>query len=115
MEWIEVSARSVEDARELALDRLGVVGDELEYEIIEEPRGGLFGLGRTDARIRARVKPLSRETPPDRRRRRSTERRPSGSARKPRGDASSTRGGEAPARARTDEAGRTEESRPPSS
>ena len=46
-------------------------GDELEYEVIDEPRGGLFGLGRTDARIRARVKPLSREKPPDRRRRRS--------------------------------------------
>ena len=59
MEWIEVSARTLEEARELALDRLGVVADELEYEIIEEPRGGLFGLGRTEARIRARVKPLS--------------------------------------------------------
>jgi spoIIIJ-associated protein len=115
MEWIEVSARTLEEARELALDRLGVVGDELEYEIIEEPRGGLFGLGRTDARIRARVKPLSREKPPDRRRRRSTERRPSGSARKPRSDAASTRGGEAPARARTDESDRPEESRPPTS
>src|SRR6476661_3562664 len=91
MEWIEVSARSVEDARELALDRLGVVADELEYEVIDEPRGGLFGLGRADARIRARVKPLSREKPPDRRRRRSTERRPSGSSRKPRGEGSQTR------------------------
>jgi spoIIIJ-associated protein len=125
MEWIEVSARTLEEARELALDRLGVVGDELEYEIIEEPRGGLFGLGRTDARIRARVKPLSREKPPDRRRRRSTERRPSGSARKPRGDASSSRSGEARAeapahsesRARTgtDDSGRPAEGRAPSS
>ena len=94
MEWIEVSARSLEDARELALDRLGVVGDELEYEVIDEPRGGLFGLGRTDARIRARVKPISREKPPDRRRRRSTERRPASSSRKPRGEGSSSRGGE---------------------
>jgi spoIIIJ-associated protein len=91
MEWIEVSARTVDDARELALDRLGVVADELEYEVIDAPRGGLFGLGRADARIRARVKPLSREKPPDRRRRRSTERRPSGSSRKPRGEGSSTR------------------------
>jgi spoIIIJ-associated protein len=85
MEWIEVSARTLDEARELALDRLGVVSDELEYEIIDEPRGGLFGLGRTDARIRARVKPLSREKPPDRRRRRTTERRPNSSSRKPRG------------------------------
>jgi spoIIIJ-associated protein len=93
VEWIEVSARTLDDARELALDRLGVVADELEIEIIDEPRGGLFGLGRTEARIRARVKPLSREKPPDRRRRRSTERRPSGSSRKPRSENPSTRSG----------------------
>jgi spoIIIJ-associated protein len=71
MEWIEVAARSVDEAVELALDRLGVVGDELEYEVLDEPRAGLFGrLGRGNARIRARVKPLSREKPVDRRRRR---------------------------------------------
>lgn len=99
MEWIEVSARTLEDATELALDRLGVVAAELEYEVIEEPRSGLFGIGRTEARIRARVKPLSREKPPDRRRRRSTERRPSGN-RKPRGDGGAARTSErAPAAA----------------
>ena len=69
MEWIEVSARTLPAAVELALDRLGVVEAELEYEIVEEPKSGLFGLGRTEARIRARVKPLSREKPMDRRRR----------------------------------------------
>ena len=53
MDWIEVAARSVDDAKELALDRLGVIEDELEFEIIEEPRGGLFRRG--EARIRARV------------------------------------------------------------
>jgi len=90
VEWIEVSARTLEDATELALDRLGVVASELEYEVIEEPRSGLFGIGRTEARIRARVKPLSREKPPDRRRRRSMERRPSG-GRKPRGDGGAAR------------------------
>jgi spoIIIJ-associated protein len=90
VEWIEVSARTLEDATELALDRLGVVASELEYEVIEEPRSGLFGIGRTEARIRARVKPLSREKPPDRRRRRSSERRPSG-GRKPRGDGGAAR------------------------
>ena len=88
MEWIEVSGKTLEDARELALDRLGVIADELEYEVIDEPRGGLFGIGRTEARIRARVKPLSREKPADRRRRRTSERRPSGGSRKPRGEGS---------------------------
>jgi spoIIIJ-associated protein len=70
MEWIEVTGRTVEDAKELALDRLGVVEAELEFEVVEEPKAGLFGrIGRTEARIRARVKPLSREKPNDRRRR----------------------------------------------
>src|SRR5262245_64760741 len=71
MEWIEVQAKNVDDAVELALDRLGIVADELEFEVLEEPRQGLFGrLGRGSARIRARVKPISREKPADRRRRR---------------------------------------------
>jgi spoIIIJ-associated protein len=70
MDWIEVTARTVDEAKELALDRLGVVEDELEFEIVDEPRKGLFGVARTDARIRARVKPLSREKPNDRKRRR---------------------------------------------
>lgn len=69
MEWIEVTARSIAEAKELALDRLGVVEDELEYEIVDEARTGLFGIGRADARIRARVRPISREKPADRRRR----------------------------------------------
>src|SRR5438477_6534915 len=79
MDWIEVTARTIDDAKELALDRLGVVEAELEFEIVDEPRKGLFGVGRGDARIRARVKPLSREKPSDRkRRRRPNERSPRG-------------------------------------
>jgi len=70
MDWIEVTARTVDDAKELALDRLGVVEDELEFEVVDEARKGLFGIARSDARIRARVKPLSREKPNDRKRRR---------------------------------------------
>ncbi len=79
MDWIEVTARTVDDAKELALDRLGVVEDELEFEVVDEPRRGLFGIARGDARIRARVKPISREKPTDRkRRRRPNERTPRG-------------------------------------
>ncbi|MDP9333623.1 MAG: Jag N-terminal domain-containing protein [Actinomycetota bacterium] len=70
MDWIEVTARTIEEAKELALDRLGVVEDELEYEVVDEARRGLFGIARGDARIRARVKPISREKPSDRKRRR---------------------------------------------
>ncbi|MFM7224640.1 MAG: protein jag, partial [Actinomycetota bacterium] len=72
MDWIEVTAKTVEVAKELALDRLGVVESELEFEVVDEPRSGLFR--RQDARIRARVKPISREKPQDRRRRSKQER-----------------------------------------
>src|SRR3954454_208916 len=99
MERIEVSAQKLNDAQEVGLDRLGEVSDALECEVIDEPRSGLFGIGRTEARIRARVKPLSREKPPDRRRRRSSERRRS-AGRKPRGDGGGARSSErAPAAA----------------
>jgi spoIIIJ-associated protein len=70
MEWVETTGRTVEDALDAALDELGVDEEEVEYEVLEEPRGGL--LGRKDARVRARVKPLSREKPGDRRRRSGT-------------------------------------------
>ena len=40
MDWIEVTARTVDEAKELALDRLGVVEDELEFEVVDEARKG---------------------------------------------------------------------------
>ncbi len=80
MDWIEISARNVPAAVELALDTLGVHENELEYEVVAEPKTGFLGLGRSDARIRARVRPISREKPQDRRRRRKNEtKRSSGS------------------------------------
>jgi spoIIIJ-associated protein len=70
MEWVEVTGRTVEEALDVALDELGVDEQDVEYEVVTEPRGGLFGrIGGTEARIRARVKPLSREKPGERRRR----------------------------------------------
>ena len=59
MEWVETTARSVDEAMELALDQLGVVADEAEFEILESPRPGLFGRIRGEARVRARVRPGS--------------------------------------------------------
>src|SRR5688572_30401401 len=66
MEWVETTGRTVEEALDAALDELGVDDDEVEYEVIEEARGGLL---RREARIRARVRPVSREKPGDRRKR----------------------------------------------
>ncbi|HEY5014012.1 MAG TPA: RNA-binding cell elongation regulator Jag/EloR [Acidimicrobiia bacterium] len=74
MEWIEVTGRTVELAKERALDELGVHESELEIELIDDARSGFLGrIGRADARIRARIKPLSREKPADKRRRRRHE------------------------------------------
>ncbi len=75
MEWIEVTGRTLEEAVERALDNLGVHETELDYEVLTEPKTGLLGLRRTDARIRARVKPRSREKPNDKRRRQRDDQR----------------------------------------
>jgi len=66
VEWVETTGRTVAAALDVALDTLGVDEDEVEYEVLEEPRGRL--LGRREARIRARVRPISREKPGERRR-----------------------------------------------
>src|SRR5919197_1021272 len=70
MEWIVTTGKTVAEAVEAALDELGVDEADIEYEVLEESKRGFLSLlgGGSPARIRARVKPLSREKP-DRRRR----------------------------------------------
>src|SRR6476660_9849811 len=69
MEWVETTGATVAAALDAALDELGVHEDEVEYQVLQEPKTGLFGrLGGNPARIRARVKPVSREKPGDRQR-----------------------------------------------
>lgn len=69
MEWVETTGSSIELALDAALDELGVDEDEVEFEVLEQPKAGLFGrIGANPARIRARVKPLSREKPGERNR-----------------------------------------------
>jgi spoIIIJ-associated protein len=72
MEWVEVTAKSVESAKELALDRLGISVDDAEFDVVETPRPGLFGRTRGEARVRARVKPAMVRQKLDRRGRRSS-------------------------------------------
>ena len=68
MEWVETTARTVEEAKELALDQLGVVADEAEFEVLATPKPGLFGRLRGEARVRARVRPAPVRPKQDRRR-----------------------------------------------
>ena len=67
MEWIETTGASVDEAKERALDRLGVAEDDLEYQVLAEPTSALFGLRRTDARLRARVRPVRPRSKEERR------------------------------------------------
>lgn len=83
MEWVEITAKSIAEAREAAADQLGVAEDELEFEVLEEPRSGLFGLTRGSARLRARIKPADLRPKQDRRRsRRSSGKRSDGRSEK---------------------------------
>ncbi|NLD75346.1 MAG: hypothetical protein GX643_01630 [Acidimicrobiales bacterium] len=75
MQWVETTGRTVEDAKEAALDQLGIDASEAEFEVIEEPRTGLFGRMRNEARVRARVKPKSPRPKQERRPRRTRSRK----------------------------------------
>jgi spoIIIJ-associated protein len=75
MEWVETTGKTVEDAKEAALDQLGVHEDDAEVEVVEEPRVGLFGRMRGEARVRARVRP-TRPRPKADRKERGRRRRP---------------------------------------
>ena len=57
MEWVEVTGRTVEEAREKALGLLGVAEEDTEVEVLAEPKMGLFGRLREEARVRARLLP----------------------------------------------------------
>jgi spoIIIJ-associated protein len=70
MEWVETTGKTVEEAKELALDELGVDESDAEFEVIEEARSGLFGRLRNEARVRARVRPTAPPSKEDRRDRR---------------------------------------------
>lgn len=70
MEWVEVTGRTIEEARSIALDQLGVAEGDAEFEVIDEPKPGLFGRTRGEARLRARVRPATPRAKGDRRQRR---------------------------------------------
>src|SRR3954468_10772121 len=57
MEWVKTTGRTVEEAKELALDQLGVDEVDAEFEGLEEPKLGLFGRVRSEGRGGARGQP----------------------------------------------------------
>ena len=56
MEYIEVSAKNVDDAITEASIQLGTTSDQIEYEVIEKGSTGFLGIGSKNAVIKARKK-----------------------------------------------------------
>ena len=56
-EWIEISAKTVDDAINEGLIRLGTTRDKMDVEVLEKESSGFLGfIGRHDAKIRVRFK-----------------------------------------------------------
>jgi spoIIIJ-associated protein len=79
VDWVEASGKSLVEAKEAVLDLLGVAEDDAEFVVLSEPKAGLFGRMRGEARVQARVRPVA--PPPKRGRRQRPERRRDGSDR----------------------------------
>ena len=98
MEWVEISGRTLEEAKEIALEQLGVAESDAEVIVLSEPKVGLFGRTRGEARVRARVQPVGPRPKRQRRPRKSESGRNGGSNRN--GDRGPSGGGQPQERAR---------------
>src|SRR5882672_456296 len=67
MESVEVSARNVDEAIDIALEELGLKRSQVSIEVLTAGKGGLFGLGGEQARVRVTAlegetaRPMARE------------------------------------------------------
>ena len=62
-DWLEITAKTVEDAIIEAAMTLGISSDQLEYEVIEKESAGFLGLMRKPAKIRAKSKKVELSAP----------------------------------------------------
>lgn len=65
MEYITVSAKTLDDAITEALVQLGVTSDQLDYQVIEKGSAGFLGIGMKQAVIKARRKETIKEEEPE--------------------------------------------------
>ena len=56
MEFIEISAKNVDDEITQATVQLGITSDQLEYEVLDKGSTGFLGIGSKNAVIKARKK-----------------------------------------------------------
>jgi spoIIIJ-associated protein len=87
---VEASGKSLPEAKEIVLDLLGVAEDDAEFVVLSEPKAGLFGRLRGEARVQARVRPVA--PPPKRGRRPKSDRPRNGGGTRKGGSGSSGRG-----------------------
>ena len=52
MDYIEVKAKTIDDAITDALVQLGITSDQIEYEVIEKGTSGFLGIGSKNAVIK---------------------------------------------------------------
>ncbi len=55
MESLEMSAKTVEEATQRALEKLGVSREEVEVTVVKEGRSGILGLGAEEATVQVRA------------------------------------------------------------
>ena len=65
MEFITVTAKTLDDAITEALIQLGVTSDQLDYQVIEKGSAGFLGIGMKQAVIKARRKEEVKEEEPE--------------------------------------------------
>lgn len=70
MEWVETTGKTIDEAKDRALDLLGVDERDAEFEVIEQPKIGFLGRVKSLARVRARVRPAAPRPKTERRDRR---------------------------------------------
>ncbi|MGB8707269.1 MAG: RNA-binding cell elongation regulator Jag/EloR [Dehalococcoidia bacterium] len=61
MNELEVSGKSVDEAIQIALEKLGVSEDKVEVTVLKKGRSGVLGMGVEEAKIKVRLKPAAGE------------------------------------------------------
>ena len=65
-QWIEISAKTVDDAINEGLVRLGTTSDKMDVEVLEKESSGFLGfIGRHDAKVRVRLKEVKSASIPE--------------------------------------------------
>lgn len=61
MEWVEVEAKTVDDAVEVAIAELGAASrEDVEVEVVQEPSSGFLGMGGKEAIVKVTKAPKKR-------------------------------------------------------